>query len=124
MKQKKLKLTPEEEDLILEKRKQKELEEDCNKSKKMGFFKEDKYLYYSRIESENGCYSELITKSEKDSLVKKFLNNFVLIKAGTKFVCFLDKEGTELWYDDVGIGIEEEDADWAKENLINTQDIK
>jgi hypothetical protein len=123
MKQKKLKLTPEEELLILEKRRQKELEEERDRPKKMGFFKEDKYLYYtSRIESE-GDYSELITKSKKDALVKKFLDNFVLIKAGTKFVCFID-DGIEFWFDDVGIGIEEEDADWAKENLTNIQDIK
>jgi len=123
MNQKKLELTPEEELLILEKRRQKELEEERDRPKKMGFFKEDKYLYYtSRIESE-GDYSELITKSKKDALVKKFLDNFVFIKAGTKFVCFID-DGIEFWFDDVGIGIEEEDADWAKENLTNIQDIK
>ena len=125
MKQKKLKLTSEEENLILEKRKQKELEEERDKPKKTGFFKENKYLYYpSRIESEGGCYSDLITKSEKDVLVKKFLNNFILIKAGTKFVCFIDDDGFELWFDDAGIGVEEMDSDWAKENLINIQDIK
>ena len=121
MKQKKLVLTPEEENLILEMRKKKKLEEDRNKPKKMGFLKHNIYFYSQPHMPET--YASMITQSEKDSLIEDYESCFSLLESGTKCVCFID-DGVELWFDDVNFGIEERDSDWAKENLINIQDIK
>jgi len=123
MKQKKLVLTPEEENLILEKRKQKELEEGRDRPKKIGYLKHDLYFYISRSRGREDSYSDIITQFEKDLLVRKFLENFNLISTNTKFECYFTDNGVEYWNEEDG-WIQEQSSDWAKENLINIQDIK
>ena len=119
MEQKKLVLTPEEENLILEKRKQKELEEERDRPKKVGFLKGGLYYY---ISARPDC-PNIITQSEKDSIVNEFLERFNLIPVNTKVNCYFTDDGEEYWNDEEG-WIEEQDSGWAKEKLINIQDIK
>lgn len=105
-----MKLTKEEEKLILKKRK----EVDRNLPKKIGFLKHDLYSF------DEPSYDNywILDKKEKDLIVKDFLTHFELVvPAGSKFVCFINEDDKEQWFDDICYGIEGMPADWAKKNL-------
>lgn len=120
MKQKKLVLTTEEEKLILEERKKKER----NKPRKIGFLKEDLYEYNPPT-GKYGLWS-FFNESEKNIEIEQFKLLFKrTMCAGEEFVCFInDDKNEEFWYDRDGRGYECLSSNWAKENLINIQDIK
>ena len=122
MKQKKLKLTPEEEKLILKKREkeetEKQIKEDESKPKKVGFTKHNLYHFYPKHTPED--YDSVLNESEKDSWKCYYDDFFTLILPGTEMRCWI-KRGEEVWS---GSAIYEKDSDWAKENLINIQVIK
>ncbi len=118
MKQKKLELTPEEENLILEKRKK----EESNKARKIGFLKEDIYEYDPPL-GKFGLWS-FLSESGKNTEIKIFKSCFrKTLSAGSEFSCYVEN-GKDCWYDNNGCGYECLDSHWAKENLINIQDIK
>lgn len=122
MKQKKLELTSEEEQLILKKREKDEIEkqikEDESKPKKVGFTKYNLYFFYPKHAPEN--YDNVIDEFEKEELEAYYSDFFTLIPAGTELKCWIER-GQEIWS---GSYINEKDSGWAKENLINIQDIK
>jgi hypothetical protein len=122
MNQKKLELTPEEEKLILEKREkeetEKQIKEDESKPKKVGVTKHNLYFFYPKKAPED--YDNIINESEKDSWQAYYDSAFKLIPTGSEMRCWI-KRGKEIWS---GSSIFEKDSDWAKENLIDIQDIK
>lgn len=122
MKQKKIELTPEEENLILKKREkekiEKQIKEDESKPKKVGFTKHNLYCFNPKKRPED--YENIINESEKDSWEAYYDSAFSLIPSGSQVKCWIES-GEEIWS---GSYIDDKDSDWAKENLINIQDIK
>ena len=111
----KLKLTPEEEWLILQRRKS----EEAKKPKKIGFLKEDMYEF-NPPPGKFGLWN-FFTFSETNSLIKEFKECFKkTLLAGSKFICYIEN-GKESWYDCDNFGYERLNSDWAKENLINVR---
>lgn len=107
-----MKLTKEEQQIILDLRKSKEKD----KPKLMGFCKED--FYVSNLANLNVPW--LLTKSEKEDIEKNFSNNFkMVVPQNSRFVCFIDELGEE-WYDEI-YGIEGMGGEWARKYL---KDIK
>lgn len=118
-----MKLTKAEQELILKNRAKQEEE----KPKKTGVLKHDLYFFEEREPYLSVDVAEFLgdgwflTEKDINAIVEKC--RYVLfsgIKApkGTICECFIDNK-RELWFDTAGIGIEELDADWAKENLEN-----
>jgi hypothetical protein len=122
MNQKKLELTPEEQQLILKKREkekfEKQIKEDESKPKKVGVTKHNLYCFNPKNRPED--YDNIINESEKEEWEAYYESAFELIPPGTEIKCWIEC-GQEIWS---GSYIDEKDSDWAKENLINIQDIK
>ena len=124
-----MKLTPEETQLILSKRK----EADENTPKKVGFLKVDLFYIESRypeirhdIQDIVKSYGWWCTKETMLDIVERIkleLLNGLSAKAGTQFDCYI-VDGEELWYDSEGIGIEEMDSECAKRNLRDIKELK
>jgi len=109
----KLKLTPEEEWLILQRRKS----EEAKKPKKIGFLKEDMYEF-NPPPGKFGVWN-FFTFSETNSLIKEFKECFKkTLPAGSKFICYIEN-GKESWYDDENLGFVELSSDWARKHLEN-----
>ena len=123
MKQNKLVLSVEEEQLILEKRKKEESKkEESNKARKIGFLKENIYEFRP-TNSKYGIY-DYFSESEKNNEIEEFKKLFKLtMQAGGRFVCYVD-DGKDYWYDCEGFGYEHLNSDWAEVNLTDIQDIK
>ena len=122
-----MKLTEEEKQIILEKRRKKEVEkrekEEVEKSKKIAYLKED--LYFCQNDFDVDFYDTFITKIVRDEIIQKITEQFKLaVPKGTEFVCFIEKNGEESWYDNAGYGIEYCSSDWAKKHLINIKKMK
>jgi hypothetical protein len=108
--------------LAAKKHEEEEAAENC--VKREGFLKEDLYSYDKTVvsELEESGFLEfwLYTAKEKETII---FNSFALVlKKGTRFVCFIDN-GKESWFDDVNYGIEEMDAYWAGKYLENVRDV-
>lgn len=121
-----MKLSKEEEQLILERRQQ----DDSDKVKRVGYLNRDLYQY----DVANACSLSfradsdklfwLCDEKQKKKWKKKFNEHFKLVlKKGTQFVCFI-WNGKENWYDNVDYGIECMDDKWALEYLENISDVK
>lgn len=116
-----MKLTEEEEQLILKYR----AEQDGRKPKKEGFLKSDLYEYDYAEAWERDTPFWIYTEKEIEKARKEFEKSFKLVlKKGTRFVCFISATGVESWHDDVNYGVEEQDKEWAKLFLTNIRDIK
>ena len=112
-----IQLTKEEERLILKKRK----EADKYLPKKIGFLKHDLYSFDEPSYDNNW----IVDEKEKTLMVKDFLTHFELaVPAGSKFVCFINEDDREQWFDDVCYGIEGMPVEWAKKHLKNIERIK
>lgn len=114
-----MKLTKEEEAIILARREK----EEANKPKKEGFLKENLYT----VEGiDSWIYNDwFFSEQEKQKEIENFTNSFnPALKAGTRFICYINSENEESWYDDEGYGIEAMDADWAEEYLRDIAPIK
>lgn len=106
-------LTEEEIKLISDKREK----EDINCSKKIGYLVENLYVPHVINYDENFFY----TKDQADNIKE---NLFMLAaKAGSVFDCYIEKDGSESWYDRV-YGIERMSKEWAEANLRNIKNIK
>jgi len=115
-----MKLTLEEEKLIMENRKK----EEVNKPKKHGILKHDLFYINSRypeiridIRDIIEKYGWFIPKLALDEIKTRCLNHTyqIIVKKGTKFDCYID-DSEELWSDAEGVGVEEMNAEWAKKN--------
>ena len=123
-----MKLTREEEKLILE---QRALEE-AQKPKKVGILKHDLYYFNERFPEVRFSVEDIVEENcwwfTKDTIlsivenIKDDLLSSLLIEKGTPFVCYIGG-GEEEWYDDVGVGIEGYDSEWASKNLIDIKPI-
>jgi len=119
-----MKLTKEEEKLILDKR----AAEEAEKPKKIGKLKEDLYMNNS-LGSCGQCIISvpwICSLTERDEYVSEFFNSFEkVLSAGAVFDCYIEKDGRESWYDrDCGIeGIENLDAVWAKDYLTDIENV-
>ena len=116
-----LKLTQEEEQLILIKRAQ---DEDA-KPKKIGELKEDLYINNSR--DNNGDVAIDVpwycSTSEKDEAISDFVDSFEKIgAAGDIFDCYIGT-GEDRWYDRE-YGVEGMDAEWAENHLTNIKILR
>lgn len=102
--------------------------EENSKPIKEGFLKEDLYSFDGDSSNYNAYFIKhrdfwLYSKKTKDEIIKDFASKFALVlKAGTKFVCFLDK-GKETWFDDVNYGVESMSEEWAEKYLVNIQKV-
>lgn len=106
-----MKLTEEEKELIIEKRKKEEL----NKPYKIGYLAHD--LYYRLGEDRHKFDNWLFTQSEYEAEILSFKDRFELIEKGTEFTGYLNADGNEEWYD-CGPGcIEVYGRDWADKHL-------
>ena len=124
-----MKLTPEETELILSKRK----EADENTPKKVGFLKADLFYIESRYPEIRHNIQDIVkncgwwcTKEVMLDIIERIkfeLLSGLAAKAGTQFDCYI-VDGEELWYDSEGIGIEEMDAAWAARNLKDIKELK
>jgi len=113
-----MKLTEEEKQIILKKREK----EDRNKPKKTGVAKTN---IYTRIDIDFPIDSWFFNTTEKDDCIKKFADTFELaIKKGNSFSCFIDEDGEESWFDDIGYGFEQMNSEWAAKYLDNIRSIK
>lgn len=125
-----MKLTKEEEKLILEKRKK----EEEGRPKKEGFLKHD-LIYFSSgypevkidiediIEEEKGWYfTQEVVEKIMDRCRKKFTVDTIVIKRETQCQCFIDN-GEEVWYSDDG-NIEQYSKEWAEKHLRDIREIK
>lgn len=108
-----MKLTKEEKQLILAKRKS----EQDDKPKKFAFARSNIYILRKRIENSYSIFDE----DEKNSAIANAFE--LVIPVGTKFVCFID-DNEESWYDDIGYGIEAMNHEWARKYLKNIRRIK
>jgi hypothetical protein len=114
-----MKLTQQEKLLILEKRK----EEESNAPKLIGTLKED---LYCPIQEEFEL-PWIMSKTKRDYYINNMQANFKLaVKAGAKFVAFVEDDGAELWFEDDEnrFGIENMSSEWAREHLTNIKPIK
>lgn len=112
-----MKLTLEEKQFILNKRKQ----DDLNKPKKIGYLKHDLFILKESVNRYSGA---LLTKLEKDEIIKNFISGFELVsKAGAEYDGFVNEYGDERWYDRE-YGINGLNDTWAEDNLINIKNIK
>lgn len=115
-----MKLTAKEKELILQKRK----EEDLKKPKFTAKLAHDLYALNTETLSDLASTYELLSKENIDHLFSNIkLYNKVLSK-GTKFVGFLNEDGTTSWFDDVNYGIESMGDQWATEHLTDIKSIK
>jgi hypothetical protein len=115
-----MKLTSEEKELVLKHREQNAL----NKPQKVGYLKMDLFSYDTDFgsggnglafyrESDNGLW--LCDKEVMKTWVRQFKEHFKLeIPKGIKFVCFIDKDGKESWFDDENYGMEDRSRGWAE----------
>ncbi len=117
-------LTKEEERLILRRRK----DEESKLPRLIGKLKHDLYSFDPDWIDETcrlmiaKMKRHYISKIEIDKFfdeVKKALMEVVTLDKGTKFVCFFKGANKEFWCDDAELGIEDLDANWAKDNLID-----
>lgn len=119
-----MKLTKQEEKLILEKR----ALEEAQKPKKVGILKHDLYYFSERYPEVRFSVEDLVKENlwwlTKDTIlsivenIKGELLSGILIKEGTLFECYIDG-GVEEWYDTTNTGIEGYGSEWANKNLIN-----
>lgn len=108
-------LTSEEEQLILEHRKNKEK----NSVKKIGVLKHDLFTYIENKSPMIDYDYENLTDREVKERCLKFETCFELCAPkGTKFICYTD-DGEECWYDDENLGFVELSSDWARKHLEN-----
>ena len=114
-----MKLSEEEKQLILEKRRQKEAE----KPIKVGYLKHDLY----RIPSEKFNllrFDWMITKDQKEKLINILNEDIVLeLPKGSEFDCYLER-GNECWYDQDSGSIAGADSEWAKEHLKDIKSLR
>lgn len=114
-----MKLTKEEERIILEFREK----NNSNKPIKSGVLKHDLV--------DRDCFNlsdffetdeDFITFEELEHAIisakNAAINTIYQIKAGSKFLCYMEN-GDDCWYDDVGHGVECMDDEWAKRHLKN-----
>lgn len=113
-----MKLTEEEKEIILAKRK----EEEKLKPKKTAIAKAN---IYTRKDIDFPVDSWFFNTTEKDDCIKEFADTFELaIEKGDSFSCFLEEDGEESWYDNIGYGFENMSSEWAKKYLENIRPIK
>lgn len=114
-----MKLTKEEERIILEFREK----NNSDKPIKSGVLKHDLvdvdcFNLSDFLETDD----EYITLEELEHAIisakNAVINTIYQIKAGSKFLCYID-DGYECWYDDVGYGLECMDDEWARRHLKN-----
>lgn len=118
-----MKLTEKEKQLILEKRKL----EESNIAKKVGYLKHNLYTTDFDIKYPQ-TYDTLCTAKVRQQYIQKFnkaIRDACCLAApkGTKFVCFINLNKSESWYDDMNYGIENRSSVWARSNLVNIQNI-
>lgn len=116
-----MKLTEEEKQVILDKRKQENLE----KPQKIAILKHNLYYisnnYTSWLNNPDECF---VSKKDINDLIKSIKENFELtITKGTEFVCFIEKNGQESWYDNENYGVECMSYTWAQEHLVNIKNL-
>ena len=99
-----------------------------NNVKKVGYLKMD--LYGTPFDNRSGNYRShiktyhLVTAADKEELINEFNSQFdVALPQGSKFVCFMNRDGSESWFDDVNYGIEDMDGAWAKKYLEKIETI-
>lgn len=112
-----MKLTKEEELLILEKR----AKENHNAIKKIGLLKEDLYIFGDEdlVNTDKLDTNWLFSHEDCCEMTRRFANNFKKIASkGDKFDCFIDLDGKEAWFDRI-YGIENMTEAWAKKHLID-----
>ena len=124
-----MKLTKEEKELILQKRKQAE----SNKPKFTGVLKHDLYwvdecgpeitIDITKVIVKNGWFLTSENLKELTKLFEKRIGKYIKIEKGSLFDCYIEN-GKESWYDSVSFGIESEDSDWARKNLEDIKEIK
>jgi hypothetical protein len=115
-----VKLTKEEKELIVERRKQAEAKEQEKAvyASKIGYLKEKLYtIHVDKYEIEERW---LYTEVEKDNFLQRCVR--LICEPGDVFDCYIDN-GKENWYDRK-YGLEGLSVEWAKEHLINIQDVK
>jgi hypothetical protein len=114
-----MKLSAEEKELILKKRQAKE----TDKPQKTAVAKTDIWVGDTTSWRLNEW---VFTPEEKDQQLEEIIDNLftLAIKKGESFTCFINEDGEEEWYDDVGYGIECMDAKWAEKYLTNIRPIK
>jgi hypothetical protein len=121
-----MKLTEEEKQIILEKRKQ----ENWDRPKIQGFLRHDlteNPFYGSSNFGKHFPPEYYITKEEfLDGIekIKKEFDDDLTISKGSRFVCYIDEDGTEEWYDGVNFGIEGMGEEWSKKHLENIRKIR
>lgn len=88
---------------------------------KEGFLKKDLYQFTSETGMPyyyNNDYDWIFDKQAMNNMISEFKERFEnVLPKGTRFVCYRDYEGNEMWYDDIGYGLDNKDNEWAKENL-------
>lgn len=115
-----MKLTAKEKELILQKRKEEDLEKPKFTAKLAHDLYELNLQNLRRLSNKYGYFS----KTQIDELLNSNPFYTKILSKGTKFIGFLDENGTTSWFDDVNYGIESMGDQWATEHLTDIKSIK
>lgn len=99
--------------------------EEEEKVVKTGRLKNDLYEFPDNMFNLDSYSSEYwFSEADVNVLVDKFRSLFeVIVKKGTKFVCYV-YDGEESWYqDEESYVMEDMSAEWAKKHLENIEDV-